>query len=101
MTGWSCWRGTVIRLLMWASHSMSCGKRNCHSPSLPNDRTPAASPQGSWNLVPGQAQRRRVPFSARPPPLAGGNESTLISLYNPLAHLGLIINPNGYIDPVM
>ncbi|HKM63619.1 MAG TPA: NAD(P)H:quinone oxidoreductase [Acidisphaera sp.] len=31
----------------------------------------------------------------------GGNESTLISLYNPMAHLGLIIVPNGYIDPVM
>lgn len=31
----------------------------------------------------------------------GGNESTLISLYNPLAHLGLIIVPLGYADPVM
>ena len=31
----------------------------------------------------------------------GGNESTLISLYNPMAHLGLIIVPNGYIDPLM
>jgi NAD(P)H dehydrogenase (quinone) len=29
----------------------------------------------------------------------GGNESTLISLYNPLAHLGLIIVPLGYSDP--
>jgi NAD(P)H dehydrogenase (quinone) len=28
----------------------------------------------------------------------GGNESTLISLYNPLAHLGLIIVPLGYAD---
>jgi NAD(P)H dehydrogenase (quinone) len=26
----------------------------------------------------------------------GGNESTLISLYNPMAHLGFIIVPNGY-----
>jgi NAD(P)H dehydrogenase (quinone) len=29
----------------------------------------------------------------------GGNESTSISLYNPLAHLGLIIVPLGYADP--
>ncbi len=28
----------------------------------------------------------------------GGNESTLLSLYNPLAHLGLIIVPTGYAD---
>lgn len=31
----------------------------------------------------------------------GGNESTLISLYNPMAHLGLIIVPTGYADPAM
>lgn len=31
----------------------------------------------------------------------GGNESTLISLYTPLAHLGLIIVPLGYADPAM
>jgi len=31
----------------------------------------------------------------------GGNESTLLSLYNPLAHLGLIIVPLGYADPVL
>lgn len=31
----------------------------------------------------------------------GGNESTLISLYNPMAHLGLIIVPLGYADPIM
>lgn len=31
----------------------------------------------------------------------GGNESTLISLYNPMAHLGLIIVPLGYGDPIM
>ncbi len=31
----------------------------------------------------------------------GGNESTIISLYNPLAHLGFIIVPLGYADPVM
>jgi NAD(P)H dehydrogenase (quinone) len=29
----------------------------------------------------------------------GGNESTSISLYNPIAHLGLIIVPLGYADP--
>ena len=29
----------------------------------------------------------------------GGNESTIISLYNPMAHLGLIIVPSGYLDP--
>ena len=29
----------------------------------------------------------------------GGNESTIISLYNPLAHLGFIIVPTGYGDP--
>ena len=28
----------------------------------------------------------------------GGNESTIISLYNPLAHLGFIIVPLGYAD---
>jgi NAD(P)H dehydrogenase (quinone) len=31
--------------------------------------------------------------------LHGGNESTSISLYNPMAHLGLIIVPLGYADP--
>ncbi len=31
----------------------------------------------------------------------GGNESTIISVYNPMAHLGLIIVPLGYGDPVM
>ena len=31
----------------------------------------------------------------------GGNETTLLSLYNPMAHLGLIIVPTGYSDPVM
>jgi NAD(P)H dehydrogenase (quinone) len=29
----------------------------------------------------------------------GGNESTLISLYNPMAHLGLILVPLGYSHP--
>ena len=29
----------------------------------------------------------------------GGNEATLLSLYNPLAHLGFIIVPTGYADP--
>jgi len=29
----------------------------------------------------------------------GGNESTVISLYNPMAHLGFIIVPNGYTHP--
>jgi len=31
----------------------------------------------------------------------GGNESTIISLYNPLAHLGFIIVPTGYADPIL
>lgn len=31
----------------------------------------------------------------------GGNESTILSLYNPLAHLGFIIVPTGYADPIM
>jgi NAD(P)H dehydrogenase (quinone) len=31
----------------------------------------------------------------------GGNESTIISLYNPLAHLGFIIVPMGYVDPAV
>ncbi len=31
----------------------------------------------------------------------GGNETTLLSMYVPLAHLGLIIVPTGYADPVM
>jgi len=33
--------------------------------------------------------------------LHGGNESTLLSLYNPMAHLGLIIVPLGYADAAM
>ncbi len=31
----------------------------------------------------------------------GGNESTLISLYNPMCHLGLILVPLGYADAAM
>ncbi|QRQ83852.1 NAD(P)H:quinone oxidoreductase [Cupriavidus oxalaticus] len=31
----------------------------------------------------------------------GGNESTLLSIYTPMAHLGLIIVPLGYADAVM
>lgn len=31
----------------------------------------------------------------------GGNESTLLSLYNPFAHLGLIVVPLGYADSIM
>ncbi|MBB4408711.1 NAD(P)H dehydrogenase (quinone) [Agrobacterium tumefaciens] len=30
-----------------------------------------------------------------------GNESTLLSIYTPMAHLGLIIVPLGYADPAM
>ena len=31
----------------------------------------------------------------------GGNEATILSLWQPLAHLGMIIVPTGYGDPVM
>jgi len=31
----------------------------------------------------------------------GGNEATLLSMYVPMAHLGLIIVPPGYADPAM
>lgn len=31
----------------------------------------------------------------------GGNESTLLSMYNPLAHLGFIIVPIGYADAIL
>ena len=31
----------------------------------------------------------------------GGNETTILSLYNPLAHLGFIIVPTGYADPAL
>ena len=31
----------------------------------------------------------------------GGNESTIISLFNPLSHLGFIIVPTGYGDPAL
>ena len=31
----------------------------------------------------------------------GGAESTVLSLYNVMAHLGLIIVPTGYADPIM
>lgn len=30
----------------------------------------------------------------------GGNETTSLSLYNPLAHLGFVIVPNGYGEPI-
>jgi NAD(P)H dehydrogenase (quinone) len=30
----------------------------------------------------------------------GGNETTIVSLWNPLAHLGFIIVPTGYADPI-
>jgi NAD(P)H dehydrogenase (quinone) len=33
--------------------------------------------------------------------LHGGNESTILSLYHPMAHLGLIIVPTGYADPAL
>jgi NAD(P)H dehydrogenase (quinone) len=33
--------------------------------------------------------------------LHGGNESTIITMYNFMAHLGLIIVPLGYADPVL
>lgn len=29
----------------------------------------------------------------------GGNETTIVSMYHPMAHLGLIIVPTGYADP--
>ena len=31
----------------------------------------------------------------------GGNEMTITSLYAPMAHLGLILVPTGYADPVL
>lgn len=31
----------------------------------------------------------------------GGNESTIISMYNPMVHLGMIIVPLGYADPTL
>lgn len=31
----------------------------------------------------------------------GGNEATILSLFMPMSHLGLIIVPTGYADPVM
>ncbi len=31
----------------------------------------------------------------------GGNETTALTLYAPLAHLGLVIVPAGYVDPVL
>ena len=31
----------------------------------------------------------------------GGNESTILTMYNFMAHLGLIVVPLGYADPVM
>ncbi|MBL8700583.1 MAG: NAD(P)H:quinone oxidoreductase [Alphaproteobacteria bacterium] len=33
--------------------------------------------------------------------LHGGNETTLLTLYAPLAHLGFIIVPAGYVDPAL
>lgn len=31
----------------------------------------------------------------------GGNETTILSLYNPMAHLGFVIVPTGYLDPAV
>jgi NAD(P)H dehydrogenase (quinone) len=31
----------------------------------------------------------------------GGNETTIVSLYHPMAHLGMIIVPTGYADPAV
>ncbi|MEO7411100.1 MAG: NAD(P)H:quinone oxidoreductase [Sphingomicrobium sp.] len=31
----------------------------------------------------------------------GGNETTILSLYTPAAHLGMIIVPTGYADPIL
>lgn len=31
----------------------------------------------------------------------GGNETTLLSLFGPMAHLGMIVVPTGYADPIM
>lgn len=31
----------------------------------------------------------------------GGNETTIVSLYNPMAHLGLVIVPTGYLEPAV
>ena len=31
----------------------------------------------------------------------GGNESTLLAMYNPMVHLGMIVVPLGYADPVL
>ena len=31
----------------------------------------------------------------------GGNESTIIAMYNPMVHLGMVIVPLGYADPVL
>jgi NAD(P)H dehydrogenase (quinone) len=31
----------------------------------------------------------------------GGNETTIVSLYHPIAHLGMIIVPTGYADPAV
>jgi NAD(P)H dehydrogenase (quinone) len=50
--------------------------------------------QGKLNGKAGSA------FSASSSP-HGGNESTLLTLYNTMAHLGLIIVPTGYAHPAM
>jgi len=31
----------------------------------------------------------------------GGNETTILSLFNPLSHLGFVIVPTGYLDPAV
>lgn len=31
----------------------------------------------------------------------GGNESTILSMYNPMVHLGMVIVPLGYADPTL
>jgi NAD(P)H dehydrogenase (quinone) len=31
----------------------------------------------------------------------GGNETTIVSLYHPIAHMGMIIVPTGYADPAV
>ena len=52
-------------------------------------------------MVSGQAVGKVGSVFTSTSTLHGGNESTILSLYNPLAHLGLIIVPLGYGEPIM
>jgi NAD(P)H dehydrogenase (quinone) len=54
---------------------------------------------GLW--VAGKLQNKPASAFTSTATMHGGNETTLLSFYMPMTHLGMIIVPPGYSDPVM